>query len=65
MDMSLVMAAMALQQGNLQGKIATSVMKQNLDSQAENMQVLLGSQLNGSSQANLAAGVGGNVDISA
>ncbi|WP_315837547.1 putative motility protein [Bradyrhizobium prioriisuperbiae] len=65
MDMSLVMAAMAMQQGNLQGKIATSVMKQNLDSQAEAAQVLLGAQLNAGSQANLAAGIGGNVDISA
>lgn len=65
MDMGLVMAAMMMQQGNLQSNIATSVLKQNLDSQADNMQVLLGSQLTGSSQANLAAGVGGNVDISA
>lgn len=65
MDMSLVMAAMAMQQGNLQGNIAARVTKMNLDSQAEAAQVLLGAQLNAGSQANLAAGVGGNVDISA
>lgn len=64
MDMSLVMAAMALQQGNLQSNIATRVMKMNLDSQSEAAQVLLGAQLNTGSQANVAAGVGGNLDIS-
>ncbi len=65
MDMSLVMAAMTMQQGNLQANVATRVMKMNLDSQAEAAQVLLGAQAGASSQANVASGVGGVVDRSA
>ncbi len=65
MDMSLVMAAMTMQQGNLQANVATRVMKMNLDSQAEAAQVLLGAQTGAASQANVPAGVGGAVDISA
>jgi hypothetical protein len=61
MDMSLVGAAMATQAGNTQMQIAATIMKQNADAEKSAVLTLLGEQ---SPQANLAAGVGGNLDIS-
>ena len=60
MDMSLVSAAMAAQAGNTQMQIAATIMKQNADAEKSAVLTLLGEP----SQANLAAGVGGNLDIS-
>ncbi|MBR1220738.1 hypothetical protein JQ557_22240 [Bradyrhizobium sp. U87765 SZCCT0131] len=65
MDMGLVMAAMTAQTANLQSNVAMRMIKMNNDSQAEAAQVLLGAATNGMSQANLAAGVGGRLDVSA
>jgi hypothetical protein len=62
MDMSLVSAALAMQAGNTQMQIATTLMKKNADAEKSAVLTLLGEQ---SPQANLAAGVGGNLDISA
>jgi hypothetical protein len=62
MDMSLVMAAMAMQASNTQQQIGTAVLKQNLDSQASVLQLL---QPAGQPAANNAAGIGGLLDISA
>ena len=66
MDMSLVMAAMALQAGKLQAQVATTILKSNLDAQKSDVQTLLGmGSPSGSSPANLPAGVGGSVDVTA
>ena len=57
----MVSSVMALQAGNLQQQIATSMIKQNADAEKFAVQTLLGQP----SHANLGAGVGGSVDISA
>lgn len=56
---SMVTSLLSMQQGNLQGQIATSVMKQNLDAEKFAVQTLLGAP----STANLAPGVGGNLNV--
>ena len=62
MDVSSIAASLvAMQAGNLQQQIATSVLKQNIDQQRSVLQLL---QLTPSA-ANLAPGVGGNLDITA
>jgi hypothetical protein len=66
MDMSLVMAAMALQAGKLQAQVSATILKSNLDAQKSDVQTLLGiGSQTGSSSANLAAGVGGSLDVTA
>ena len=66
MDMSLVMAAMALQAGRVQTQVATDILKSNADAEKFAVQTLLGTGGQGaSSSASLAAGVGGNLDVSA
>ena len=65
MDTSaLISAAMTAQAGALQQKIATSVMKMNIDA-AKSVLTLLEPAAQAPSSANLAPGVGGNLDISA
>jgi len=64
MDMSLVASAMSAQSANLQTNVTMQIMKNNATAEKQDMQVLLGIP-GGSSQANLGAGVGGQVDISA
>jgi hypothetical protein len=61
MDMSLVSAALATQAGNTQMQIAATIMKKNADAEKSAVLTLLGEP---SPQANLAAGIGGNLDIS-
>jgi hypothetical protein len=61
MEMSLVSAAMATRAGNTQMQIAATIMKNNADAEKSAVLTLLGQQ---SPQANLAAGIGGNLDIS-
>jgi hypothetical protein len=66
MDMSLVTAALGAQAGALQMNVAATMMKSNLDAEKSSVLTLLGADSqNGSSLANVAAGVGGNLDISA
>jgi hypothetical protein len=66
MDMSLVMAAMAAKAGALQTQVANSVLKSNLDSEKSSVLTLLGAgQQNAASLGNVAAGVGGNLNIAA
>ena len=66
MDMSLVMAAMTAQAGNLQTQVATTVLKSNLDAQKSAVMTLLGAgNQSASSLANVAAGIGGNLDVTA
>ena len=64
MDMSLVMSILAMQAGNTQMQVAATMMKSNDAAEKSAVQTLLGGQ-NASSAANLAAGTGGNLDISA
>jgi hypothetical protein len=60
--MSMVSSILAMQAGNVQQQVVTSMIKSNADAEKFAVETLLGGQ---ASQANLAAGVGGNVDISA
>jgi hypothetical protein len=52
-----------MQQGNLQGQIATALTKQNLDAEKFAVQTLLGTGTPAS--ANLGPGIGGNLDVTA
>jgi hypothetical protein len=64
MDMSLVSSILAAQAGAMQTQVAATVMKSNMDSEKSAVLTLLGAgQQNASSQANLAAGIGGNLDV--
>ena len=66
MDMSLVTAALAAQAGSVQMQVAASIMKSNADAEKSAVLTLLGAGNQGaSSLANVAAGIGGNLDISA
>jgi hypothetical protein len=66
MDMSLVSAILAAQAGAVQTKVAATLLKSNLDSQKSAVETLLGAgQQNVASLANVAAGIGGNLNISA
>lgn len=65
MDMSLVAAVMAAKAGAVQQQVATSVLKSNLDSQKSAVETLLGGAQQTLSLANVGAGVGGNLNISA
>ena len=58
--MAMVSSLMAAKAGNTQMQIATTIMKSNADAEKSDVMTLLGSP-----QANLGAGVGGNLDISA
>ncbi len=64
MDMSLVASALAAQTANLQSSIAAQVIKNNTTAERQAVETLLGIP-GGSSQANLGAGVGGQVDRTA
>ena len=62
MDVSSIAASLVTAQaGSLQQQIATSVLKQNIDQERSVLQLLQPAP----STANLAPGVGGNLDISA
>jgi hypothetical protein len=66
MDMSLVTAALDAQTGALQMKVAATILKSNLDAEKSSVLTLLGAgNQSASSLANVAAGIGGNLDISA
>jgi len=66
MDMSLVSAILAAQAGAVQTKVAATLLKSNLDSQKSAVQTLLGAgQQNLASLANVAAGIGSNLNVSA
>jgi hypothetical protein len=55
------MSLIAMQAGNTQQQIATSVLKSNLDSEKSSVLTLLGAP----SLANVGPGVGGNLNIAA
>ena len=56
--MSMVTSILSMQQGNLQGEIATRVTKHNLDAEKFAVQTLRGTP----STANLSPGIGGNLN---
>jgi hypothetical protein len=62
--MSMVSGILAMQAGNTQSQIAATMIKSNADSEKSAVLTLLGAAQQ-SSQANLAAGVGGSLDITA
>ena len=61
--MAMVTSLLAAKAGNTQMQIATTIMKSNADAEKSAVLTLLGAAP--SSSANLGAGVGGNLDISA
>jgi hypothetical protein len=64
--MSMVSGMLAAQAGNVQMQVAATLMKSNADSQKSAVLTLLGAaSQNVSSLANVGAGIGGNLDISA
>lgn len=66
MDMSLVASILAAQAGSTQTQVADSVLKSNLNAEKSDVLTLLGAGQQGTpSLANVAPGVGGNVNISA
>ena len=62
--MAMVSSALALQAGNTQMQVATSIIKSNNDAEKFAVQTLLGGQASPST-ANLGAGIGGNLNITA
>ena len=64
--MSMVSGMLAAQAGNMQMQVAATLMKSNADAEKSAVLTLLGAaQQNTSSLANVAAGVGGNLNVSA
>jgi hypothetical protein len=63
--MSMVTSILAAQAGNTQSQIATSLLKSNADSEKSTVLTLLGAAPQNSSLANVGAGVGGSVNITA
>ena len=61
--MAMVSSLLAAKAGNTQMQVAASIMKSNSDAEKFAVQTLLGA--GASSLANVGAGVGGNLDISA
>jgi hypothetical protein len=66
MDMSLVSGLVAAQSGNLRAQVAITVLKSSLDAEKSAVMTLLGTgEQNASSPPNVAAGIGGNLDVTA
>jgi hypothetical protein len=62
----MVTGLLAAQAGKVQMQVAATIMKSNADAEKSAVQTLLGAaQQNMSSLANLGAGIGGSLDISA
>jgi hypothetical protein len=59
--MAMVSSILAMQAANTQAQVATSIMKSNADAEKSAVQTLLGTP----STANLGAGIGGNLNITA
>ena len=63
---SIVSAFLSAQAGGLQTQVAATITKSNMDAEKSAVQTLLGAaQQNFSSLANVSAGIGGNLNISA
>ena len=63
---SIVSGFLAAQAGSVQTQVAATLLKSNMDSEKSAVQTLLGAaEQNTASLANVAAGIGGNLNISA
>ncbi len=64
--MSIVSSMLAAQAGNVQMQVAAAIMKSNADTEKSAVLTLLGAaQQSTSSLANVGAGIGGNLDVTA
>jgi hypothetical protein len=64
--MAMVSGILAMQAGNTQMQVAATLLKSNANADKSAVLTLLGAaQQNASSLANVAAGIGGNLDITA
>ena len=63
--MEMVSSMLAVQTGGLQANVAATLMKQNLDAEKSAVLTLLGAGQGAPSLANVAAGIGGNLNITA
>ncbi len=64
--MAMVSGMLAMQAGNIQMQVAATLLKSNADSEKSAVQTLLGAaQQNIASLANVGAGIGGNLDVTA
>jgi hypothetical protein len=63
--MSMVSGLLAAQAGNTQMQVAASIMKSNADSEKSAVLTLLGVGQNAPSLANVGAGIGGNLNVTA
>ena len=61
--MAMVSSMLAMKAAGTQGQIAASFIKQNADAEKSAVMTLLGAGQN--SSANLGAGIGGSLDVSA
>jgi len=63
---SMASGILAAQAGGLQTQIAATILKSNIDAEKSDVLTLLGAAgLGGSSSANVAVGIGGNLDMTA
>jgi hypothetical protein len=65
MDVSLISAILGAQAGTTQVDMATAMLRMNADSDRAIVQMISEAAQNGNSLANVAAGVGTNLDITA
>jgi hypothetical protein len=64
--MSMVSSRLAAQAGNTQMQVAATIMKSNADAEKSAVLTLLGAaQQSAPSLANVGAGIGGNLDVTA
>jgi hypothetical protein len=63
--MSIVSSLLAAQAGNTQMQVAATIMKSNADAEKSAVLTLLGAAQQSASLANVGAGIGGNLDVTA
>jgi hypothetical protein len=63
--MSMVSSLLAMQAGNTQTQVATTIMKSNMDAEKSTVLTLLDGAQQSMSLANVGAGVGGNLNVAA
>ena len=63
--MSILSSLLAAQAGNTQMQVAATIMKSNADAEKSAVLTLLGAAQQSASLANVGAGIGGNLDVTA
>ena len=63
--MSIVSSLLAAQAGNTQTQVAATILKSNADAEKSAVLTLLGAAQQSTSLANVGAGIGGNLNITA